>query len=323
MLYDLGRQPRAAHEFFVKYQDRILFGKDAFEPEEYPVLLARVRDQRRVLRLLPRLSRVLEALRHGPAGRRAEEALLPERAARRRPGCRKPAGRSRPARSPEAVDYVPCISSPAAPVSSAPTSSKNCCAAVHSVRIADNFSTGRRENVPAAARRTRRRRPRGRRPSPRAPSPAATIVIHQAAIPSVPRSVKDPVGSHRANVDAHAARAHRGARRRRQARRVRRLVIGLRRPPVAAEARRHARRARCRPTRCRSSSASSTARCSRALRPRDGDDAVLQCVRAAAAAGLAVLGRDLAVHRSASRGRSPTSTATAARRATLRTSPTS
>jgi predicted TIM-barrel fold metal-dependent hydrolase len=36
ILYDLGRQPRAAHDFFVKYQDRIMFGKDAFLPEEYP-----------------------------------------------------------------------------------------------------------------------------------------------------------------------------------------------------------------------------------------------------------------------------------------------
>jgi len=36
VLYDLGRQPRGAHDFFVKYQDRILFGKDTFEPEEYP-----------------------------------------------------------------------------------------------------------------------------------------------------------------------------------------------------------------------------------------------------------------------------------------------
>jgi len=36
VLYDIGRQPRAAREFFIKYQDRILFGKDAFEPEEYP-----------------------------------------------------------------------------------------------------------------------------------------------------------------------------------------------------------------------------------------------------------------------------------------------
>lgn len=36
ILYDLGRQPRFAREFFSKYQDRILFGKDSFRPEEYP-----------------------------------------------------------------------------------------------------------------------------------------------------------------------------------------------------------------------------------------------------------------------------------------------
>jgi predicted TIM-barrel fold metal-dependent hydrolase len=36
VLYDIARQPRFAHDFFVKYQDRILFGKDSFQPEEYP-----------------------------------------------------------------------------------------------------------------------------------------------------------------------------------------------------------------------------------------------------------------------------------------------
>jgi len=36
ILYDLGRQPRAAHDFFVKYQDRILFGKDSWQPQEFP-----------------------------------------------------------------------------------------------------------------------------------------------------------------------------------------------------------------------------------------------------------------------------------------------
>jgi uncharacterized protein len=36
VLYDIGRQPRAAHDFFIKYQDRLLFGKDSFEPDEYP-----------------------------------------------------------------------------------------------------------------------------------------------------------------------------------------------------------------------------------------------------------------------------------------------
>jgi predicted TIM-barrel fold metal-dependent hydrolase len=36
ILYELGRQPRFAHSFFVKYQDRVMFGKDSFAPEEYP-----------------------------------------------------------------------------------------------------------------------------------------------------------------------------------------------------------------------------------------------------------------------------------------------
>ena len=36
VLYDLGRQPRFAASFFAKYKDRILFGKDSFQPDEYP-----------------------------------------------------------------------------------------------------------------------------------------------------------------------------------------------------------------------------------------------------------------------------------------------
>jgi predicted TIM-barrel fold metal-dependent hydrolase len=36
ILYDLGRQPRYARAFFIEYQDRILFGKDSFRPDEYP-----------------------------------------------------------------------------------------------------------------------------------------------------------------------------------------------------------------------------------------------------------------------------------------------
>jgi predicted TIM-barrel fold metal-dependent hydrolase len=36
VLYDFGRQPRAARDFFLKYQNRILFGKDSFQPDEYP-----------------------------------------------------------------------------------------------------------------------------------------------------------------------------------------------------------------------------------------------------------------------------------------------
>ena len=36
VLYDIGRQPRFAREFFIRFQDRLLFGKDSFQPEEYP-----------------------------------------------------------------------------------------------------------------------------------------------------------------------------------------------------------------------------------------------------------------------------------------------
>lgn len=35
VIAEIGRQPRAAGEFFNKYQDRILFGKDSWQPEEY------------------------------------------------------------------------------------------------------------------------------------------------------------------------------------------------------------------------------------------------------------------------------------------------
>jgi UDP-glucose 4-epimerase len=68
------------------------------------------------------------------------------------------------------------------------------------VRVADNFSTGKRTNLPSgidivegdladdgvAARAVA----------------GCDYVLHQAAVPSVPRSVNDPVGTNRANVDA-------------------------------------------------------------------------------------------------------------------------
>ena len=36
ILYELGRQPRAARQFFIDYQDRVLFGKDTYRAEEFP-----------------------------------------------------------------------------------------------------------------------------------------------------------------------------------------------------------------------------------------------------------------------------------------------
>lgn len=37
VLAELGRQPRNAQAFLIKYQDRIMFGKDSWAPDEYPV----------------------------------------------------------------------------------------------------------------------------------------------------------------------------------------------------------------------------------------------------------------------------------------------
>jgi nucleoside-diphosphate-sugar epimerase len=72
----------------------------------------------------------------------------------------------------------------------------------HQVRVADNLSTGKRSNLDhvsgveflegdLADLDVAHRAVRG-----------CDYVLHQAAIPSVPRSVKDPIGSNRANVDA-------------------------------------------------------------------------------------------------------------------------
>ncbi|MGB5236979.1 MAG: amidohydrolase family protein [Flavobacteriaceae bacterium] len=36
IIAELGRQPRNARSFFIRYQDRILFGKDAWNPSEFP-----------------------------------------------------------------------------------------------------------------------------------------------------------------------------------------------------------------------------------------------------------------------------------------------
>lgn len=37
VLAELGRQPRTARRFLIDHQDRVLFGKDSWRPEEYPV----------------------------------------------------------------------------------------------------------------------------------------------------------------------------------------------------------------------------------------------------------------------------------------------
>ena len=70
------------------------------------------------------------------------------------------------------------------------------------VRIADDFSTGLRENLPSDARYELIEGDLADAAVAREAVAGCDFVLHQAAIPSVPRSVKDPVTSHRANVDA-------------------------------------------------------------------------------------------------------------------------
>jgi UDP-glucose 4-epimerase len=68
------------------------------------------------------------------------------------------------------------------------------------VRVADDFSSGLRENIPANIEIVE-----GDLADPgvaRKAVAGCTIVLHQAARPSVPRSVKDPAGSNQANVTA-------------------------------------------------------------------------------------------------------------------------
>jgi UDP-glucose 4-epimerase len=75
-------------------------------------------------------------------------------------------------------------------------------AAGHAVRVVDDLSTGRRENL-AQQPRVEFRVADLARPGVADESVLGIDqVIHLAAIPSVPRSVSDPVASHRANVDA-------------------------------------------------------------------------------------------------------------------------
>tara|TARA_B100000315_G_scaffold250039_1_gene282196 strand:- start:671 stop:1735 length:1065 start_codon:yes stop_codon:yes gene_type:complete len=74
-----------------------------------------------------------------------------------------------------------------------------------SVRVVDSFITGRRENLAGLADAGGLELLEGDLADPTVASRAVagmTYVLHQAAIPSVPRSVSDPWTSHRANVDA-------------------------------------------------------------------------------------------------------------------------
>jgi nucleoside-diphosphate-sugar epimerase len=71
----------------------------------------------------------------------------------------------------------------------------------HNVRVIDNFATGRRENIAHLLDRlTLYEVDITDRAALDAPMAGVDYVLHQAAIPSVPRSVDDPLGTNNANV---------------------------------------------------------------------------------------------------------------------------
>ncbi len=70
------------------------------------------------------------------------------------------------------------------------------------VRVLDNFSTGKRENLAPILGKIDL--VEGDITDPRICAQACAgvrFVLHQAALPSVPKSIADPVSSHRTNVD--------------------------------------------------------------------------------------------------------------------------
>ena len=72
----------------------------------------------------------------------------------------------------------------------------------HQVRVADNLMTGKRTNLDHLKGVEFLHGDLADLAFARQAVAGVEFVLHQAAIPSVPRSVKDPITSHRANVDA-------------------------------------------------------------------------------------------------------------------------
>src|SRR5215467_8220365 len=72
----------------------------------------------------------------------------------------------------------------------------------HRVRVADNLMTGKRTNLASIKAAEFLEGDLADLPFAAQAVAGMDFVLHQAAIPSVPRSVADPVASHRANSDA-------------------------------------------------------------------------------------------------------------------------
>src|SRR5206468_13007527 len=148
---------------------------------------------RRVLRLLPRLPRLLEAVWHRSSRPGAEKALLPKRAE----GDARPAARS-VSRLSRMASYL--VTGGAGFIGS--HLAEELVRRGHRVRVADSLITGKRRNLDPIADVELVEGDLAELPVAERAVAGVDYVLHQAAIPSVPRSVKDPLTSNRANIDA-------------------------------------------------------------------------------------------------------------------------
>ena len=125
--------------------------------------------------------------------------------------------------------------------------SKRCCGCGQDVVEPRQFLDRPSQQPRRGARRGRRRRAGGATRSSKATSPTRTpacapasgvdIVLHEAALGSVPRSIDDPLRDARRQRHRLSQHARRRARRGRRALRLRRVELDLRRPSRAAEGR--------------------------------------------------------------------------------------
>ena len=148
------------------------------------------------------------------------------------------------------------------------------------------------------------------------------LIFHEAAIPSVPKSMAEPIENHAANATGTLRVLSRRAAPRCAAWSTRRRPRPTATRPCCPSSRPWRRR-RSRPTAGRSWPASSTADLRARLRAGDGLPALLQRVRPAPGSAVRVRGRDPQVHHRGAGRSSRASSATARSRATSATSTTS
>ena len=322
-------------------QDRILFGKDSYQPDEFPYYW-RVFETNDEYFDYYRDYHAFWKLRNGLARSGAPEALLPERAeSDSRPLARRPHRLERSAglqqtegarrlqrRQKEREGFSRANMANYLVTGGAGFIGSHLAEELlrrgHRVRIVDSLITGRRRNLEILKGAEFREGDLADAAVAERAVAGVDYVLHQAAIPSVPRSVKDPVTSNRANITStlNVLVAARDA--------------GVKRVVYAGSSSAYGNTPTLPKREDMPTNPLSPLRAAEtggraalpavhvALRAGDRDDPLLQRLRAAAGSRLSVSRCHLAVRdRAAAKTGSPPSTATASRRATSPTSPTS